>query len=340
MRHCTEGTSVSACQAFTGELFRRADNTPKNDPTGKHTPFLTLNGSRATIVVGIGATAGNEGGLVHPMAPSSDQSLVHWISHVFALDDLGNLVALCELLPSDPAPASCSFEVPTGIIFLRPFEFCNKHGLYVGDTVQVANANATAERQCSKRECSASQPSLGEVPFRSEAIDALGVSQQDSMDRISHLNMCNQHSALYFIAKSLVTQELSSQIERLTHEGTTDSDVAERLTVFPTLFAELNALGGRWSALDVVFEHTMIDANGTSPGLRSELILESEMFFSQRLLSAGQQTFADGMSVPIEGSEDLLIIQAIFGHLGFAMFCSASRLEAIALRLEEMVENV
>ena len=84
----------------------------------------------------------------------------------------------------------------------------------------------------------------------------------------------------------------------------------------------------------------MIDANGTSPGLRSELILESEMFFSQRLLSAGQQTFADGMSVPIEGSEDLLIIQAIFGHLGFAMFCSASRLEAIALRLEEMVENV
>ncbi|CAL1129696.1 unnamed protein product [Cladocopium goreaui] len=301
VQQCTEGTSVSACQAFTFELFRR-DNVLKNDPTGERTPFLTLNGSQATIVIG------NETGLV--LEPSND-----WVSHVFALDDLGNLVALCELLPSATL-ASCSFELPAGIIFLRPFVFNTEHGLYVGDTVQVAAASATltGERSCSKRECSASQPSLGEVPLRSAAVDALAKSQQESQDRISSLNMCNQHSALYFIAQSLVAGELSTQINRLTSEGTTDSNVAERLELFPALFAELNALGGRWSGLDVAIEHTIQDANGTSPQLRLELILEAEMLFSQRILSAGRQTFADGMSVPIENSEeDLLIIEAVFG---------------------------
>ena len=90
---------MSACQAFTFELFRR-DNVLKNDPTGERTPFLPLNGSQATIVIG------NETGLV--LEPSND-----WVSHVFALDDLGNLVALCELLPSATL-ASCSFELPAG----------------------------------------------------------------------------------------------------------------------------------------------------------------------------------------------------------------------------------
>lgn len=107
---------MSACQAFTGELLRRAENSPKDDPTGKHKPFLTLSGTQATIVVGIGATPGNEGGLIHPMEASNDQDLVHWISHIYALDDLGNLVALCELLPTHPVPASCSFEVPQGVV--------------------------------------------------------------------------------------------------------------------------------------------------------------------------------------------------------------------------------
>eukprot|EP00438_Fugacium_kawagutii_P004993 Skav215290 [mRNA] locus=scaffold2522:211104:213909:- [translate_table: standard] len=198
------------------------------------------------------------------------------------------------------------------IIFLRPFQFNTQHGLYVGDTVQVSGAT-TGERQCFKRECSAPQPSLGEVPLRSEAVDALAQSQQESQDRISSLNMCNQHSALYFIAQSKLTQELSVQIKRLTLEGATDSDIAQRLEVFPALFAELNALGGRWSGLDVVMEHTIRDANGTSPELRLELILEAEMFFSHRVLAAGQQTFADGISVPIENAEDLLVIDAIFG---------------------------
>ena len=101
VRQCTEGTSVSACQAFTFELFRSANNSPKSSLNGPHAPILTLNASEATILVGNG-TVQNEDGA--------------WSSHVFALDDLGNLVALCEMLPTEPT-ASCSFQVPAGAAF-------------------------------------------------------------------------------------------------------------------------------------------------------------------------------------------------------------------------------
>ncbi|CAE7892145.1 unnamed protein product [Symbiodinium necroappetens] len=102
--------SVSNCQAFAGELMRREDYQPKTDPTGKHTPFLVVNGTTATIVVGVGGTPGNEGGLVHPMTPSDDKDFAHWISHIYA-----------------------PFRRPA---LSRPYEFCNVHGLYIGDLVQ------------------------------------------------------------------------------------------------------------------------------------------------------------------------------------------------------------
>ncbi|OLP80446.1 hypothetical protein AK812_SmicGene39140 [Symbiodinium microadriaticum] len=78
--------------------------------TGKHTPFLVVNGTTATIVVGVGGTPGNEGGLVHPMTPSDDKDFAHWISHIYA-----------------------PFRRPA---LSRPYEFCNVHGLYIGDLVQ------------------------------------------------------------------------------------------------------------------------------------------------------------------------------------------------------------
>ena len=36
-------------------------------------------------------------------------------------------------------------------------------------------------------------------------------------------------------------------------------DAFLRFEVFTELFAKLNGLGGRWSAQDIVFEHTMQD---------------------------------------------------------------------------------
>ncbi|CAE7651346.1 unnamed protein product, partial [Symbiodinium sp. CCMP2456] len=274
LRQCEEGTAVSACQAFTGELQRRENYQPKVDPTGKHTPYLMLNGTTATIVVGIGATPGNEGGLVHPMEPSDDKTLVHWISHLYAVDDLGNLVAFCDLLPTEPAPATCTFEVPEGIGFLRPFEYCNVHGLYVGDIVQVSSWNSSAQRHCFKRECSDSHPSLGPTAPRSTAVEAMIQQQQLAGARISSVNMCLKHMAVYYIPRSLLSAELLVEIGLLTQDGDAASDVSRRVQIFPELFAKLNALGGKWSARSIVFEHTMQEANGTQPQLRLDLINE------------------------------------------------------------------
>ncbi|CAE7513674.1 unnamed protein product [Symbiodinium natans] len=314
VQQCVEGTSVSNCQAFASELLRRQEGQPKTDPSGKHTPFLVLNGTTATIVVGIGGTPGNEGGLIHPMTPSDDKDFAHWISHIYAVDDLGNLVAMCELLPTDPVPASCTFEVPEDIPFLRPYEFCNVHGLYIGDLVQVSSANASAERNCVKRECTASQPSLGPEPIRSEAVDALIQQQQDTANRISSINMCLQHKAIYYIAKSAVGADLQEDIDRLTQEGDAESDVARRVETFPGLFAKLNALGGRWVARDVVEEHTLQDANGPAPNIRLDLVNEAETRFAQTTLWRGNETYAEGVNQPVIAvSEDLLIIDAAFG---------------------------
>ena len=184
--------------------------------------------------------------------------------------------------------------------------------------MQVSVTTGIDSEQCWKRECSASQPSLGAVPLRSAAVDQRAAAQAESQDRIASLNLCNQHAAVYFIPQSLVTQNLSVRINRLTHlegvEGATNSNIAERLELFPALFAELNALGGRWSGLDVVLEHTILDANGTRPALRVELILEAEMIFRQRVLSAGRPMLVDGApSAIMDPEEDLLIIEAVFG---------------------------
>ncbi|CAE7337002.1 dfx [Symbiodinium natans] len=327
LRHCEEGTSVSACQAFTGELQRRENFQPKTDPTGKHSPYLLLDGTTATIVVGIGATPGHEGGLIHPMSPSDDKDVVHWISHVYAVDDLGNLVALCELLPTDPAPATCVFQVPEGIGFLRPYEFCNVHGLYIGDLVQVSSGNSSAQRQCFKRECSASQPSLGPTAPRSAAVEALIQQQQEAGDRISSMNMCLQHMAVYFIRKSLVSAELQADVNRLTQEGDAASDVARRVQMFPDLFAKLNAAGGKWSARSVVFQHTMQEANGTQPTLRLDLIDEAALQGKWALgifIFAGRASYAEGVNAAIVDVEELLLI-----HANFAMDWGYTRQKAL-----------
>jgi desulfoferrodoxin (superoxide reductase-like protein) len=207
MQQCREGASITACQAFTAEFSRITGPTAKDDPTGKHKPYLLLDGTTATIVVGKGATPGNNGSLIHPMSPSADESKVHWIQYIFARDEFNNLVALCELLPTDPSPATCKFEVPSNIIFLRPFEFCNKHGLYVGTQVQIApqNMNPAARRVCGKRECTEGQPSVSEQPIVSAAVQATLNAIDTSTKLISTINMCLFHLVVFVVAtKNLV----------------------------------------------------------------------------------------------------------------------------------------
>ena len=44
-----------------------------------------------------------------------------------------------ELSPTEPAPATMSFSIPEGVTSLTPYEHCNTHGLYVGDTVDITS---------------------------------------------------------------------------------------------------------------------------------------------------------------------------------------------------------
>ncbi|CAE7504109.1 unnamed protein product [Symbiodinium sp. CCMP2592] len=302
------GSSVSACQSFTAELRRRQE-VPRYDPTGL-SPSLALDGTTATIVVRTGNESQNQ---LLPLTASGAKDIVHWVSYVYALDDLGNLVALCELLPTDPSPGPCAFEVPDGIVFLRPYAYSNQLGLYIGDVVQVSVTNSSASRQCFKRECSASQPSLASSPIRSEAVDEMMRDQQVATDRIDSGNMCLQHTAVYYVARSLVPQGLQEDIDLLTRPGSAPSDVATRFDIFPGLFGKLNALGGRWSAHELVFAHTMQDANGSQPTLRTGLINEALTRFSQDTARRGQPVYADGVLAPIvEFSQELLLINATF----------------------------
>jgi len=315
VQQCAEGSAVSACQGFTSELRRRQGSAAKDDPSGKHKPYLWVNGTTATIVVGLGATPGHAGGLIHPMTPSNETDYVHFISHVYAMDDMQNLVALCEMLPTDPAPATCSFEVPPGVIFLKPYEFCNVHGLYAGDIVQVSASNATASRQCNKRECTAGQPTLSAVSFASSAVEAIYTNQKAATARISSSNMCLQHKALFYLSKSLVDVTLQAQIDQLTEEGDTVSDTVRRTGMFASLLPLMTSLGGKWHASEVVLEHT-----GANTSLRLDLIDESQLRFTQRVLGAGKEAFVDGLDTPVMDARDLLVIEATFGmDWGYAM---------------------
>lgn len=91
---------------------------------------------------------------------SSDPESVHYISYIFVTDAFYNLVAMCELLPMEPEPAACNFEVPPGVNQLRPHVYCTRHGLFQGPPVTVVQSNPLAQRMCFKRECSEAQPSL------------------------------------------------------------------------------------------------------------------------------------------------------------------------------------
>merc|ERR1712032_698576 len=101
----------------------------------KHTPYIRLDGSAANVLVGRGAITDNAEN-IHPMVASGNPSVVHFVSFMYVLDEQGQVVAMTPKFPDDDAPAALAFTVPDAKT-LTPFEFCNKHGLYVGPTVDM-----------------------------------------------------------------------------------------------------------------------------------------------------------------------------------------------------------
>eukprot|EP00746_Dinoflagellata_sp_MGD_P076239 gnl/MRDRNA2_/MRDRNA2_30692_c0_seq1.p1 gnl/MRDRNA2_/MRDRNA2_30692_c0~~gnl/MRDRNA2_/MRDRNA2_30692_c0_seq1.p1 ORF type:complete len:654 (+),score=102.56 gnl/MRDRNA2_/MRDRNA2_30692_c0_seq1:254-1963(+) len=100
----------------------------------KHVPFLTISGSQARVTVGLG----DEDTPYHPMKASEDPEEVHYITHIYVVDQMDTCVAMQMLFPDGSSnTAEMIFDIPAWATKLKPFEYCNKHGLWDGPEVIV-----------------------------------------------------------------------------------------------------------------------------------------------------------------------------------------------------------
>lgn len=141
-----DATVAEYCSTIHAEFTRRQlseheAETPYDQSSGaKHTPFITFEDGMATVTVG-------DGNPYHPMTASADPSTVHFVSHIYVMDQNGNIVHLESLDPVEGSPAVTTFEVPSGATSLTAYEWCNLHGLWMGPTVDVEN-DGTAMPSC------------------------------------------------------------------------------------------------------------------------------------------------------------------------------------------------
>lgn len=113
------------------QLLEHNTNTPfTQDDGNKHTPFITTENGVATVTVG-------DGNPYHPMTASENPDSVHFITDIYVMDQDDNFIYSESLDPSKGTPAMISFTVPAGTTKLTAYEWCNKHGLWVGPTVEV-----------------------------------------------------------------------------------------------------------------------------------------------------------------------------------------------------------
>lgn len=132
--------SVSAsdyCETLHAEFTRRQLDeheleTPYTQASGaKHTPFLTTEDGMATVTVG-------DGNPFHPMSGfTPGSSMIHFITHVYVMDQDGNTVFINALDPTVDTVATKTFEIPEGASTLTAYSWCNLHGLWEGPTIEV-----------------------------------------------------------------------------------------------------------------------------------------------------------------------------------------------------------
>jgi desulfoferrodoxin (superoxide reductase-like protein) len=110
----------------------------------KHKPILQVWAKEASITVSL-----------HPMMDSHHTDVIHYIDTLYALDQNGKVASLRRLSPHEEAPAIFTFAIPEGVTSLTPYEHCNKHGLFKGDTVAVSSDQTTsgALSRCSLEIC-------------------------------------------------------------------------------------------------------------------------------------------------------------------------------------------
>ena len=116
-------------------------------------PFILLDGTRATVVVGVGATPGHEGELIHPLSPSADPEIgTLYLPHFCQgpIPELGALVRdtpdkISRAVPSraEPTRAEPCTTTPLGFDACAgkcsPASQCHRTGWHIGHTISVAS---------------------------------------------------------------------------------------------------------------------------------------------------------------------------------------------------------
>jgi len=137
----------SAWLSFVADFNRRQSNPdepfqeiePYTESDGKkHTPYISIHGTTATVTVG-------DGSPYHPMVASDAAATVHFVTHIYVLDQAGEIVVLKNLNPENVDKAQVDFTVPSSATSLTAYEFCNKHGLWKGPTVTVKDTTTSVE---------------------------------------------------------------------------------------------------------------------------------------------------------------------------------------------------
>ena len=103
----------------------------------KNTPHITFHeyAMKATTKI---SNVYEEGGKYHPVVPSDDPDKVHYETHIYVVDEGGEIVALQAMDPSSGmVTAMMAFDIPSGAKSLVANEFCNIHGLWMGPEVSV-----------------------------------------------------------------------------------------------------------------------------------------------------------------------------------------------------------
>lgn len=132
--------SSNYCNTLHLDYVRRQlenfnSTTPFTEEDGtKHTPYIKVDNGVATVTVGNGNV---EGGIYHPMIPSGDPNQVHWVTHIYVVDQNDHVIQMKTMDPTSAVPATFSFDVPEGVTQLIAYEFCNLHGLWKGPTLLI-----------------------------------------------------------------------------------------------------------------------------------------------------------------------------------------------------------
>lgn len=120
-----------------------------------HTPHITVSRSNETAIVKIGEEQN-----WHPNEPSFDSRYAHFVTYIFVLDQYNNTVAIKYMDPEKEYSRNVQFtymefNVPYSDdeIELTPYQVCNRHGLFKGETIRVTNRILGDDSAHEKREC-------------------------------------------------------------------------------------------------------------------------------------------------------------------------------------------